>query len=1201
MRPLKLTMQAFGSYGARTEIDFTRPNQNLFLITGDTGAGKTTIFDALVFALYGETSSTSNKKSGVELQSHFVPLGTEPFVELTFVVDRIPLGKGRKIADTSGKLATADIPGKGVATDSAQELETTGSSGHLAAADVPKERSISNFAQESETEGVSDERAAELAAINISGEHSTAGASREHSTSGSSQEAPGRVYKVRRVPRHLRPLRRRSKSGATIRDEKETVSLFMPDGTEYSQNIKETNAKLEEIIGLTKAQFMQVAMIAQGEFMELLRAGSDTKRVIFRRLFGTQLYQNIVDELGKRRKEKLAAIAQIRTACQQEVSHIVIPEIILATATAAAVTTATAAAALRALKERVLQAERYSSDDMRALLGNLRILCNDLEEREKQAAKIYAEKSADRDAARDALTKAQGLLQAFTQLEQAQRELDACAAAEEKIEQALLLKVRIEASYEIYEVAKRCQDAARAVSEAEEQLKSLRERLPLLQAEAESAAAEEAAAREKQGEVLTASARETERAMKALEVLQKIRDAQKETDRAERDWNRAENTRAAAEKALGELEAQELTWRNQEQELRGAGERLAQWKARQEEGLAIQEEILSAKKQEKALAEQRRKADRAAGSYAQAREQYNAANAVYVHSHDAYLDAQAGFLAREKLRPGEPCPVCGSIEHPAPCRLSEEHQNLTRETIEALKKTADDLSKIQQKRAEDARAAADLWQERRKNLADSLGKLQSRMRRSLPAQAWSTDGIRDAKPGEAQQEVEGSGFTLEAAQSALKTWGQMQQRERDRVMQEARTLKEVQDSLRGVDERKAKRKGEAERTAKTAADRQTALTEKRTVLKSLEASAADYPTEQEAKAALQRAEAAKREAEVFYRGKRDFAQKARSKRAQAQALAARYEQELPERRELREERKAEYDRVLAEKRMTEPLWRETVQTHRREETARIQEKVDAHRRRRAAAEARMHSAQETTGGQEKPDLQELQEAVDAAQAELKKAQEHLERCREEHRADREVLRALEPRMQERQKIADEFATVEALYNRLSGNVSGSRMDIETFVQRYYLDRILYAANQRFSEMSAGQFALRMVDLEKAGEGKNHGLDLMVYSQVTGREREVRTLSGGESFMAALSLALGMADQIQESSASVHPDVMFIDEGFGSLDEHAREQAVRVLQRMAGGTRLIGIISHVSELKQEIEDQLVVTRDDEGSHVRWQIS
>jgi exonuclease SbcC len=163
------------------------------------------------------------------------------------------------------------------------------------------------------------------------------------------------------------------------------------------------------------------------------------------------------------------------------------------------------------------------------------------------------------------------------------------------------------------------------------------------------------------------------------------------------------------------------------------------------------------------------------------------------------------------------------------------------------------------------------------------------------------------------------------------------------------------------------------------------------------------------------------------------------------------------------------------------------------------------------------------------------------------------------------------------------------------------MDIETYVQRDYLRRILTAANRRFLEMSSGQFELRMYDLDKAGEGRNHGLDLMVYSEVTGKAREVRTLSGGESFMAALSLALGMADQIQAGSSAINLDVMFIDEGFGSLDDHARSQAVKVLQRMAGGSKLIGIISHVTELKNEMEDQLIVTKDEHGSKVSWQIS
>ena len=173
MRPLKLTMQAFGSYGKKTEIDFTAPNQNLFLITGDTGAGKTTIFDAVVFALYGEASSNDNKKDGAELQSQFAP-GLEPYVEMTF---------------------------------------------------SEKQRGIDQ------------------------------------------------VFTVRRSPRHLRPRRRGTGSDMPV---SETVSLILPDGREYPA--KEADGKIVEIVGLTKSQFMQVAMIAQGEFMELLRAKSEDKK-----------------------------------------------------------------------------------------------------------------------------------------------------------------------------------------------------------------------------------------------------------------------------------------------------------------------------------------------------------------------------------------------------------------------------------------------------------------------------------------------------------------------------------------------------------------------------------------------------------------------------------------------------------------------------------------------------------------------------------------------------------------------------------------------------------------------------------------------------------------------------------------------------------------------------------------------------------
>ena len=273
----------------------------------------------------------------------------------------------------------------------------------------------------------------------------------------------------------------------------------------------------------------------------------------------------------------------------------------------------------------------------------------------------------------------------------------------------------------------------------------------------------------------------------------------------------------------------------------------------------------------------------------------------------------------------------------------------------------------------------------------------------------------------------------------------------------------------------------------------------------------------------------------------------------------------------------------------------------REKSDQFREEIDVYNRKKASAAGRREAAAAAMGDRQKPDMEALENARKDAEAQLLAARKVLDGVRSDLTADRAVLDALEPRREERSAIVREHTMIDSLYNRLSGKVPGARMDIETYVQRDYLRRILTAANRRFLEMSSGQFELRMYDLDKAGEGRNHGLDLMVYSEVTGKAREVRTLSGGESFMAALSLALGMADQIQAGSSAINLDVMFIDEGFGSLDDHARSQAVKVLQRMAGGSKLIGIISHVTELKNEMEDQLIVTKDEHGSKVSWQIS
>lgn len=1066
MRPVKLTMQAFGSYGKRTVIDFEKTNQNLFLITGDTGAGKSTIFDAIVFALYGEASSGINKKDGTELQSQYVGPETEPFVELVF-------------------------------------SEATG--------------------------------------------------------------AEKKTYTVRRVPRHFRPLKR----GTGVKEESGSVSLIMPDDSEYPQ--KETDRKLEEIVGMTKNQFMQVAMIAQGEFMELLRAKSDDKKMIFRKLFHTELYGKIVEELGRRRKGKQQEMGQIRTVCQTETAHVEVPA------------DYEKAEELLTLKKRIVSSDRLSVVDLEEMLTILEELCSTLKERCSTAGKEYREANRLYLEKRDACTAGLQLLRRFQELEQAEQELEECKAQEKEIRETADQIRKISDAYEIQAVYERYMDAEKTVKAAERSLAEQEEALPGLSKmyeETKKQTEETNALLHKEIENYT---KVSEKAERAMNVFQEIRKAEQAISSASSAARQAENIASEARQNVSRLEENEQKWRSQAETLGQAGLLLERWQGEMNRMAEMEADLFSIRTLALEMNKQKQAADKARQEYADASRIYEQKNKEYENSRRIFLNAQAGFIAKEQLRPGQPCPVCGSLHHPRPCQLEEDHQNLSRDELDVLGEEVNSLRSRQEDTASASRSAAALFQEKENTLTGEMEKLQRKLAENVPEGAEIPEKLTI---GQAEK------ILLERKQS-------LSQKEKG-LKEDVQTLKRLQSRLQGIETEKSELRTAAETAAQKLTEAKALFASCQARRDSLDASR-EYETEAEAKMALAEAKERKSHAEQSSSRAEAAGQKAKSDLENAQTLIRRYRTELPGQEKERGERKKAYERAMQEKALTESQWKEQTETRERTETARLQEIIDAYNRKKAAAESRRDSAKKETGRKKQPVPEELEAARDQAKARLDEAQKAQDREKGYYRADTGVYQALKPVMEERKKVMDEHRRLDELYNLLAGNVTGSRMDIETFVQRYYLERILYAANRRFQDMTGGQFELRMFDIEKAGKGKNRGLDLMVYSTVTGKEREVRTLSGGESFMAALSLALGMADQIRAGSASVNLDVMFIDEGFGSLDEHSRDKAVRVLQNMAGDSRMIGIISHVSELKQEIEDQLIVQKDEEGSHVRWQIS
>ena len=179
------------------------------------------------------------------------------------------------------------------------------------------------------------------------------------------------------------------------------------------------------------------------------------------------------------------------------------------------------------------------------------------------------------------------------------------------------------------------------------------------------------------------------------------------------------------------------------------------------------------------------------------------------------------------------------------------------------------------------------------------------------------------------------------------------------------------------------------------------------------------------------------------------------------------------------------------------------------------------------------------------------------------------------------------------KIATRLSGLKTLSDTLNGEMEGKdKIKLETFVQISYFEQVIQKANTKLFEMTEGQYEF-VRDVSSEDKRTKSGLELSVYDHYNGTIRSVKTLSGGEGFMAALSLALGMADIIEESASGISIDTMFIDEGFGSLDEVALEQAMKVLSKLSEGNKLVGIISHVASLKDRIDKQINVEKHISG--------
>ena len=1071
MKPILLTMQAFGSYGEKTEIDFQKGG-DFFLISGDTGSGKSTIFDAMMFALYGEVSTVGinkDKKKNEKLDemlSQFVDVQkTKPYASLVFTAY---------------------------------------------------------------------------------------------------QHGQEETYTVRRTPRYTRPAKR---GDAKLQDERETVELLMPDGSQYPGKLSETNRKIEELVGLTADQFRKVVMIAQGEFMDFLRAGSKEKTELLRDLLKTDYYYQLSERLKTLAKDKNTAAKTQRANMSFFAGRAVtegLPE--------------EDAQALEAAKGTVITAKELQPEQVDTLAEVLSAVCARLQLQQGELAKQQTAAQNDRDECMKRIEAAQPLMQRFKELEDAEKTLQECAAQADEIEKKRGLIGKIRDAWAIEPKYQRMKDAQKALTDAQTELAAKQQELPQLKQTAADAAALHQQMEKAQQDATAHESEVKTKVKDALETFDALEGAEKALRQAEDADTKAKANAESAKKALDDFKKQEDAWRKQEAELQGAEAAYEVCKQQNQQYRDLKKSLEELQSSRKDVQEKARQAAAAKDAYASATQKYQREQNEYDDYRLAFLNAQAGLLARE-LAPGKPCPVCGALEHPAPCQLTQENQQLNREQLERRRKAADDAAKAQEEKAKESESAQVKLTERQKAAEEAEKKLVE-----------NATNIRENVPLATAADVE----------AMLTAWLPELQSASKSVQAKVKALDDVRKNLDGAKEKREqleKAAADAQETAKSTAVKK-AEAEKTWNLHQEELSSSAYRTREDAVAQRTQAREAKEKAEAAASQAAEKERQAQKAETDCETQIRRLNEEMPQKQANAEEFNQQYQQTMAEKSLDETQWRQLTADYDAEEPDRLQKEVSDFDQRKSKAEGQCATAQNAIAGREKPNMEQLNAASAAAESALKEVSDALEAAKHLHSDNAKVLKDLREGREPLAEACKAANTAQHLSDVMAGTESGNRMNLETFVQRSYMEKILCDANRRFRDMSNGQFELKLINVEDAGEGKNKGLDLEVLSIVTDKTRSVNTLSGGESFMAALSLALGMADQIQAATAAIHLDVMFIDEGFGSLSDNARNEAVNILKEMAGKQRQIGIISHVSELKDEIENQLIVKKDDRGSHISW---
>lgn len=927
----------------------------------------------------------------------------------------------------------------------------------------------------------------------------------------------GETYFIRRVPGQRGP----GKSGKII-DVKPSVEFHHPYG--LTTKIKEANNEIEEIMGLTYDQFRQIVMLPQGEFKKMLESDSGDKEVIFRNIFKTddlQEFQQVLkDKAGALRDRYVSyerSLEQSFNAIQYEDSENLTQAI-------EHFDTEAVLKELDAILEtdgKELQVKNQEIDRLQKDKQVYERVLENLEDKDKQAAKL--------------------------------EELDKYSKDIENLQNQLKTSEKAE---KVVELKRKATETKNTLAKEESNLAGAKEELEGLLPELEEARKSFEKAEEDQDSLphKRENLNNLKQELKLFEEIEarteKMKDLDKKIATIKIDLAKHTETEKLLVKQKGEADTQLEKieyWRKSYKEL---------LEKRNKKENIIRELKTEIEKLEKVL-NKRDQAVHLQEIFVKTKNDYRQYSVVFNEARDSYYQDLAGLLAVE-LEDNEPCPVCGSTDHPQAAH--KEKGQVTKEEFDEITEKSNQLYR-------DYQAASSKYETAAEEVGTQLEELNLKAD-DLPAVLKERRAQLKEEQGSMKELIQTSDSLNEKIEEEG-SWREQLAEIQVKIQDQSNTIERLKtDQVNAIGRMKEL---EAEQVEAKEAVHFEKTTDVSKEIKKLE---------DEIKAIEE--EYAKLQKEINHYEKRQV---------ELNKSQEFYEQRVKSLSKEEKEQKETFETAKEQAGLADDF-ADLVLTSETKET--YEKQIDDHKNQLLLTKDRLKKAEDYL--QQVDELQTKEEyrtEIDKIQEGLPQLQERRDRLIAVTTQNRRTKDEIEKSHQQSKEIEKEAN----LYGELSKYANGTKetdyISFERYVLGIYFDQILEAANYRFSLMTNQRYLLKR-KIEKTKGAGPKGLDIDVFDHYTGKERSVSTLSGGETFKASLSLALGLSDVIQNQSGGVSVDTLFIDEGFGTLDSDSLDSAIQTLLDLNKTGRLVGIISHVEELKTRIPSHIVVEKKQVGS-------